>query len=206
MVSSKTEGMDFRKIACGFGVCTAAVIFLYLMTGMNAVNMRELHASVLMAVYTACCIFYVANVFNNSAKKYLSLLSAFPAFGLYFLILRFTFNAVGRQTLLCLNAMEMVMKCHWTGRVETALGVTVIVLGVVIAISGQKAFAAAASLASAINGVLVVLIPTVIIGVCGSAEMSCNAGTKPALIIAGALTVIAGVSDTLLYLVSKKAD
>ena len=69
MVSSKTEGMDFRKIACGFGVYTAAVIFLYLMTGMNAVNMRELHASVLMAVYTACCIFYVANVFNNSAKK-----------------------------------------------------------------------------------------------------------------------------------------
>ena len=102
--------------------------------------------------------------------------------------------------------MEKVMKCHWTGRVETALGVTVIVLGVVIAISGQKAFAAAASLASAINGVLVVLIPTVIIGVCGSAELNCNAGTKPALIIAGALTVIAGVSDTLLYLVSKKAD
>ena len=126
MVSSKTEGMDFRKIACGFGVCTAAVIFLYLMTGMNAVNMRELHASVLMAVYTACCIFYVANVFNNSAKKYLSLLSAFPAFGLYFLILRFTFNAVGRQTLLCLNAMEMVMM--WGGLGTVIVSVAVLLL------------------------------------------------------------------------------
>ena len=36
---------DFRETAQGFGVCTAAVLILYLISGMDAVNMREMHLS-----------------------------------------------------------------------------------------------------------------------------------------------------------------
>ena len=98
------------------------------------------------------------------------------------------------------------MKCHWTSQVEVALGIATIVLGLLIVLSKEKASASAYSVASAINGVLVILIPTVVIGVCGSAEMPCNSGTKPALIIAGALTALVGLINAVLYLTSKKKD
>ena len=55
---------DFRETAQGFGVCTAAVIILYLISGMDAVNMREMHLSLLMALLTACCAFYVTSAFS----------------------------------------------------------------------------------------------------------------------------------------------
>lgn len=95
------------------------------------------------------------------------------------------------------------MKCHWTSQTEVAIGVAILVLGVLIILAKEKAAAAAFAVASAINGVLVILIPTLVIGVCGSTEMRCNAGTKPALIIAGALIVVASLIHTVLYLTSK---
>ena len=55
-----------------------------------------------------------------------------------------------------------------------------------------------------INGVLVILIPTVVIGVCGSADMPCHSGTKPALIIAGALIIVTALINAVSYIVSKK--
>lgn len=97
------------------------------------------------------------------------------------------------------------MKCHWTAQVEVALGIATIVIGLLIVLSKEKA-ASAYSLASAINGVLVILIPTVVIGVCGSADMPCNSGTKPALIIVGALIALTGLINTALYLTSKNKD
>ncbi len=96
------------------------------------------------------------------------------------------------------------MKCHWTSQVEVALGIAVLVLGLLIVLSKENAAASAYAVASAINGVLVILIPTVVIGVCGSADMPCHSGTKPALIIAGALIAAAGLINAVSYLVSKK--
>lgn len=96
------------------------------------------------------------------------------------------------------------MKCHWTSQVEVALGIAVLVLGLLIVLSKENAAASAYAVASAVNGVLVILIPTVVIGVCGSADMPCHSGTKPALIIAGALIAAAGLINTVSYLVSKK--
>ena len=94
------------------------------------------------------------------------------------------------------------MKCHWTSQVEVALGIAVLVLGLLLA--KENAASSAYAAASAINGVLVILIPTVVIGVCGSADMPCNSGTKPALIIAGALIIVVALINTISYLASKK--
>ncbi|MBR2991816.1 MAG: DUF4418 family protein [Clostridiales bacterium] len=103
------------------------------------------------------------------------------------------------------EAMEgKFMKCHWTSQTEVAIGIVTLVLGVLIILTKEKAAAAAYSVASAINGLLVILIPTVVIGVCGSADMPCHSGTKPALIIAGALIVVVALIHTALYLTSKK--
>lgn len=96
------------------------------------------------------------------------------------------------------------MKCHWTSQTEVALGIITIVLGLFIVISKEKAAASAYSVASAVNGVLVILIPSLVIGVCGSADMPCNSGTRPALIIAGSLIVLISVINAVFYFVSKK--
>lgn len=96
------------------------------------------------------------------------------------------------------------MKCHWTSQTEVAVGIATLVLGVLIVLSKEKAAGATYSVASAINGVLVILIPTVVIGVCGSADMPCHSGTKPALIIAGALIIVTALINAVSYIVSKK--
>ena len=96
------------------------------------------------------------------------------------------------------------MKCHWTSQVEVALGIAVLVLGLLIVLAKENAASSAYAVASAINGVLVILIPTVVIGVCGSADMPCHSGTKPALIIAGSLIVVVALINTISYLASKK--
>ena len=49
----KAGKKDFRDLAQGFGVCAAAVIVLYLVSGMNTINMREAQLSILMAILTA---------------------------------------------------------------------------------------------------------------------------------------------------------
>ena len=96
------------------------------------------------------------------------------------------------------------MKCHWTSQVEVALGIAVLALGLLIVLAKENAASSAYAVASAINGVLVFLIPTVVIGVCGSADMPCHSGTKPALIIAGALIIVVALINTISYLASKK--
>ena len=79
-------------------------------------------------------------------------------------------------------------------------------MGLLIVLAKENAASSAYAAASAINGVLVILIPTAVIGVCGSADMPCNSGTKPALIIAGALIIVVALINTISYLASKKND
>ena len=108
-----SAGKDYKDLAQGFGVCTIAVIVLYLFSGMNAVNLREMHIAVLLAVLTACAAFYVTSAFVKSAKRFIALISALPAFGIYFLVLRLSFDQAERETMACLTVMESVML--WAG-------------------------------------------------------------------------------------------
>ena len=108
-----SAGKDYKDLAQGFGVCTIAVIVLYLFSSMNAVNLREMHIAVLLAVLTACAAFYVTTAFVKSAKRFIALISALPAFGIYFLVLRLSFDQAERETMACLTIMESVML--WAG-------------------------------------------------------------------------------------------
>ena len=123
----QAEKKDFRELAQGFGVCTIAVLVLYLISGMNTINMREAQLSLLMAILTASCAFYVTSAFISTKKKSLSLLAIFPAFGIYFLIFKLLFNACGRKTLPCISIMESVL-C-WAGLGTVAISVIVLAFG-----------------------------------------------------------------------------
>lgn len=129
MVTKSPTTGDFRDLAQGFGVCAIAVLALYLITGMHAINMREAHLSALLAILTAACAYYVTTTFINTKKRFISLLSAVPAFAIYMLVFKLSFGAVGRKTLPCIGIMESVL--FWAG-----LG-TVIVSAAVLA-TGRK--------------------------------------------------------------------
>ena len=123
----QAEKKDFRELAQGFGVCTIAVLVLYLVSGMNTINMRETHLSLLMAILTAACAFYVTSAFINTKKKFLALLASIPAFGIYYLIFKLSFDALGRRALPCISIMEGVL-C-WAGLGTVAVSVIALALG-----------------------------------------------------------------------------
>ncbi|MBQ5431397.1 MAG: DUF4418 family protein [Lachnospiraceae bacterium] len=92
----------------------------------------------------------------------------------------------------CPAMKDMVMKCHWTGRVSIAVGIGIIIVGILTILAKERAFADGLAVAAILLGILLILLPTVLIGVCPGAHMHCHAATRPALIITGALTVIYG--------------
>ena len=118
---------DLRETAQGFGVCTCAVLILYLISGMDAINMREAHLSLLMAILTACCAFYVTSAFIGTKKRFLSLILAVPAFGIYYLIFKISFDACGRRTMPCVSIMEGVL--FWAGLGTVIVSVVTLAAG-----------------------------------------------------------------------------
>ena len=103
--------------------------------------------------------------------------------------------AIGPKTIfsVCSSDGEMVMKCFYAAKTELAVGIAVSILGIVLVFVKNNAAQIATSIALALDGIITILIPTVLIGVCKSAHMHCNAVTKPALTILGALVIVLSV-------------
>ena len=102
----------------------------------------------------------------------------------------------GKQMTLA-NGMAMPMKCHWSGRAELALAIPLLAMGVFLIFSKSAESLRNLSLISILIGVLIILIPTTLIGVCGSAQMICNSVMKPTLILLGCLVIALGVAGVL---------
>jgi hypothetical protein len=81
------------------------------------------------------------------------------------------------------------MKCHWTAIAEIGLAVPLALVGVFNLASKRKETFRTLNLIGSALGVLVILFPTVLIGVCANASMPCNMIEKPALILSGILVV-----------------
>ncbi len=90
------------------------------------------------------------------------------------------------------------MKCHWTGRAALAMAFPLAAVGVMMAVSRRKETQRALSVVAAVIGIMVVLLPTYLIGVCANPEMICNMIERGTLILAGALALAAGLVGLLL--------
>ena len=77
------------------------------------------------------------------------------------------------------------MKCHWTARAEIAVAVPLLLCGVIILRSRRKESWRQQAVMSMVLGVFVVLLPTVLIGVCAKPDMVCRALMKPMLTLGG---------------------
>jgi hypothetical protein len=82
------------------------------------------------------------------------------------------------------------MKCHWTAVAEIALGVPLVGLGALLALSKRRETRRALGVVGAMLGAFAILLPAALIGVCAMNEMLCNSVMQPTLILAGALVMV----------------
>ena len=87
---------------------------------------------------------------------------------------------------------SLPMKCHWTARAEIALAVPLLLCGVSLLASRRKETWRPQAVLTMALGLFVVLLPTVLIGVCVKPDMVCHALMKPTLTLAGILVVALG--------------
>ena len=90
------------------------------------------------------------------------------------------------------NGKSLPMKCHWTARAEIALAVPLLLSGVCLLFSRRKESSRQQAAMTMALGLFVLLLPTVLIGVCAKADMVCHALMRPMLTLAGILVVALG--------------
>lgn len=94
---------------------------------------------------------------------------------------------------------DLLMKCFYTGRAVIGVGILILAVGLLLLLFRKKQIRFGLSLAAGLNGILTLLIPTALIGVCSDVHAPCHALTLPALSILGS-TVIALSAVNAVYL------
>ncbi len=85
------------------------------------------------------------------------------------------------------------MKCFWTARAVLADAAFAGLAGILLCFLRQPAARRAVGALLALAGLLVVLTPAWLIGVCAGETMPCRMGTAPALYLLGGLAFVTGL-------------
>lgn len=115
--------------------------------------------------------------------------------------------AIGPKTIfpVCDVHMSMVMKCHWTAQAESGVGLVIAILGGLLVITRSIYIRIGLNIGIILNGLLALLIPSVLIGVCEGQHMTCHSLTLPAIVVLSSIIVIiASVYLWSLYRISRK--
>lgn len=103
------------------------------------------------------------------------------------------------------SAMSMPMACHYTAVTELYVGIGIAAIGGLMIVINKKLVRARLSVLLGVAGIFAMLVPTVLVGVCGSAKMECHALTLPALIIVSAIVIaFSGINAIYLFKADKK--
>lgn len=81
------------------------------------------------------------------------------------------------------------MTCHYMGKAELGLGILLAVLALVSLILKDRA-KLGVHLSMVLTAAYALILPKVLVATCMHAEMPCNAHTRPALYVAGAVYLI----------------
>jgi hypothetical protein len=81
------------------------------------------------------------------------------------------------------------MKCHWTAMAAVGIAIPLALAGVGIAFSKRAETLRMLALLVAALGAVIILLPTVLIGVCANPDHLCNSAMRPAMIFMGVLTL-----------------
>lgn len=85
------------------------------------------------------------------------------------------------------------MKCTYTAKAEIALGILVITVALLLLVARHKESRRLLNILLLTIGVLVILVPIWLIGVCSSPTMPCQAGTLPFLELTGGLLIAVSI-------------
>ncbi len=91
------------------------------------------------------------------------------------------------------NGKTIPMKCHWSARAELALALPLLVTGVLMLTNRRKQTLRSLSIVTLTLGIVAMLVPTYLIGVCTNPDMICAMLMRPTVLFAGALTVIVSI-------------
>jgi hypothetical protein len=96
------------------------------------------------------------------------------------------------------NGRQIPMKCLWSARAELALGIPLLVLGILMAIAAYKESIRSLSILAIVLGIMIILVPTVLIGVCSNPDMDCRSVMQPLMIVVGILIILVGLAAAVL--------
>jgi hypothetical protein len=82
------------------------------------------------------------------------------------------------------------MKCWYTGRWEIVVGSIISLFGLLILLFKDKKIRIILSIFALIGGIFALLIPTILVGVCGNKNMDCQTMALPALIIFSSAVIL----------------
>jgi drug/metabolite transporter (DMT)-like permease len=88
--------------------------------------------------------------------------------------------------------MQLPMPCGYTARAETGIGALIAVAGGLLVARRTTETRQAVGIFSTAAGLLVILYPTILIGMCRLADHPCRQLTLPALELLGAAVIIIG--------------
>ncbi len=92
------------------------------------------------------------------------------------------------------NGRQVSMKCHWTARAELGLALPLVAVGAMMPFTRNKGSRRMLGIAAAALGIVTILLPTQLIGVCVNPDMPCVSTMKPALLLMGVLVVAIGLA------------
>jgi hypothetical protein len=90
------------------------------------------------------------------------------------------------------NGKSLPMKCHWTARAAIGLAIPLLLCGAGMLFSHRKETWRQLARMAIVLGLMVVLLPTVLIGVCAKPDMVCHAVMRPVLTLTGSLVAAVG--------------
>jgi CHASE2 domain-containing sensor protein len=96
------------------------------------------------------------------------------------------------------DGRQIPMKCFWTAMAAIASAVPLLGVGGLMAWSRQKETKRSLGILGGILGIVVIGLPTFLIGVCAHPDASCNMVMKPALIFMGVVVTALSLTSAAL--------
>ncbi len=108
------------------------------------------------------------------------------------------------QMITLANGSKIPMKCYWTAIAEASVAGTLLLSGLMLYLSKGKEARRNLSLFGLAFGALVMLLPTVLIGVCPNPAHDCNRIMLPSMLFLG--TLVLGTSAWSLWSSQRMAE
>ena len=92
------------------------------------------------------------------------------------------------------SGKQVSMKCHWTARAEIAVGIPLLTVGLLMLSGKRKESLRGLGIVGAVLGLMTILLPGILIGVCSNDDMLCNSLMDPALVLMGVLVIVVSLA------------